>query len=86
MLKSSELWFSKFPSNHSKLSEKRLLWQDMVYKIDLFLPKLKGLDNSQKQTSVFPFFFLSFHYLVIDERTRPLTHGLSFPGGRATHV
>lgn len=86
MLKSLELLFSKFISNHSKLSENRLLWQDMIHKIDLFLPKLKGLDNSKTQTSVFQFFFLPFHFLVIDERIRPLTHVLSFRCGCATHV
>lgn len=45
VLESLELQFSRSPNNHGKLSGKGLLWQDMVHKIDLFLPKLKGLDT-----------------------------------------
>lgn len=60
VLKDLELYFSKFPSNHSKLSGKRLLWQDMVHKIDLLLPKLEKVEEFQK-TIVFQFSFLSFH-------------------------
>lgn len=59
MLKNLELWFHKFPNNHSKLLGKRSLWQDMVCKIDLFLLKLKGLDNSKNLTIVFQLFFLA---------------------------